>query len=261
MINLIKKSVGEGRHAIGTFFELGGGIAAQCLAVTGLDFFIIDTEHGPFDVESALAAITAAEKRNLTPFVRVKDSTRPSVLKMLDIGAKGLIVPNVETVEEVKKLVEYAKYTPLGRRGFAPTVATGFGFDEFARDIGEYFALANRETLLIPQCETLGCLSNIETIAAMPGVDGIFVGPYDLSIALGVPAQLDSPKLTEAIRHVQSVCKAHQKISMIYANTPSASAAHFENGFDCVACGMDAIFLINAVKDMVASIKNREGNR
>jgi 4-hydroxy-2-oxoheptanedioate aldolase len=208
-------------------------------------------------VESALVAITAAEKRNLTPFVRIKDSTRPSVLKMLDIGAKGLIVPNVETVEEVKKLVEFAKYAPLGRRGFAPTVATGFGFDEFARDIGEYFALANRETLLIPQCETLGCLENIEAIAAMPGVDGIFVGPYDLSIALGVPAQLDSPKLTEAIRHVQTVCKARNKISMIYANTPAVSASHFENGFDCVACGLDSKFLISAVKDMVAAIRNK----
>ena len=261
MVNLVKKSVGEGRHAIGTFFELGGGIAAQCLAVAGLDFFIIDTEHGPYDVESALVAITAAEKRNITPFVRIKDPTRPSVLKMLDIGAKGLIVPYIKTVEEVEKLVEYAKYSPLGQRGFAPTVATGFGFDEYARNIGEYFALANRETLLVPQCETVGCLENIETIAAMQGVDGIFVGPYDLSIALGVPAQWDSPRLTEAIRHVQSVCKANNKLTMIYANTPAASAAHFENGFDCVACGMDSVFLINAVKDMVASIKRLEGNR
>lgn len=255
MINLVKKAVAEGRHAIGTFFELGGGIAAQCLAVTGLDFFIIDTEHGPFDVESALTAITAAEKRSLTPFVRIKDSTRSSVLKMLDVGAKGLIVPNVQTVVEVEQLVEFAKYAPLGRRGFAPTVATGFGFDGFARDIGEYFALANRETLLVPQCETLGCLENIESIAAMPGVDGIFIGPYDLSIALGVPAQMDSPKLTDAIRHVLSACKANHKLSMIYANTPAAATAHFENGFDCVACGLDSVFLINAIKDMVASIK------
>lgn len=256
MLNLIKKKMAEGGHAIGTFFELGGTIAAQCLGIAGLDFFVIDTEHGIFDVESALTAVTAAEKRGVTPFVRIKHASRASVLKMLDIGAMGLIVPCIQTVQEVEQLVEYAKYYPLGRRGFAPTLANGYCFEGFAQNMEEYFALANRETLLIPQCETAGCLEHIETIAAMEGVDGIFIGPYDLSIALGVPGKMDSPRLVEAIRHVVEVCKANQKMTMIYANTPAAAAEHFKNGIDCVACGMDSVFLINAVKDMVAAVHN-----
>ena len=256
MINPVKEKIAEGGHVIGTFFELGGTVAAQCLGIAGLDFFVIDTEHGIFDVESALTAVTAAEKRGVTPFVRVKDASRASVLKMLDIGAMGLIVPCIHTVQEVEQLVEYAKYYPLGHRGFAPTLANGYGFEGFAQNMEEYFTLANRETLLIPQCETAGCLEHIETIAAMEGVDGIFIGPYDLSIALGVPGKMDSPTLVEAIRHVVKVCKANQKMTMIYANTPTAAAEHFKNGIDCVACGMDSVFLINAVKDMVASVHN-----
>lgn len=256
MINLVKKKLAEGGHAIGTFFELGGNIAAQCLGIAGLDFFVIDTEHGPSDVESTLTAVTAAEKRGVTPFVRIKDASRASALKMLDIGAMGLIVPCIQTVQEVEQLVEYAKYYPLGRRGFAPTLANGYCFEAFAQNMEKYFALSNRETLLIPQCETAGCLEHIETIASMEGVDGIFIGPYDLSIALGVPGKMDSPKLVEAIDHVVKVCKTNQKITMIYANTPAAAAEHFKNGIDCVACGMDSVFLINAVKDMVASVYN-----
>lgn len=94
-------------------------------------------------------------------------------------------MPDVQTVDEVRKLVEYAKYYPLGRRGFAPTLSGGYGFDPECADTQQYFDHCNRQTMLIPQCETLGALEHIEEITAMEGVDGIFVGPYDLSVALG----------------------------------------------------------------------------
>lgn len=257
MENEIKKKIAAGERVIGAFYELGGSAAAECMAIGGVDFFIVDTEHGPYDVESALVAITAAQKGGTTPFVRVKDHSRAAVMKMLDIGAKGIIVPCIETVAEVEDLVKYAKYFPLGNRGYAPTLAGNFGFADFAKNTETYFAVSNAETLLIPQCETLGCLENIETIAAMEGVDGIFVGPYDLSVAMGKPAQLDAPELVAAIKHIVAVCKANHKITMIYAGNPQGAIKQFENGFDAVACGMDAIMLINAVSQMVKEV--REG--
>ncbi len=100
------------------FFEIGSSIAVESLGIAGLDFLIIDTEHGPFDVESTMEYIRAAELKDLTPFVRVKDRTRSSILKMLDIGAKGLIIPFIKTVEDAEKIVEYGKYFPVGKRGF-----------------------------------------------------------------------------------------------------------------------------------------------
>lgn len=255
MINRIKQMAENGQKALGTFFELGGIAAAECLGIAGLDFLIIDTEHGPYDVESALTAVLAADRRGITPFVRIKDPTRPSVLKMLDIGAKGLVVPCIQTKEEVEKLVEYAKYYPLGRRGFAPTLAGAFGYADFAKDTQTYFDVSNSQTLLIPQCETRGCLEQIEAIAAMEGVDGIFIGPYDLSVALGKPAQMDNPELLDAIGHILKVCKTNGKISLMYAGNAKVAGALFEQGFDCVACGMDAIFLIEAYKSLIAQLK------
>lgn len=255
MENRVKRQIQNGGKALGVFFELGGSTAAECLALSGLDFFIVDTEHGPYDVESAIPTILAARLRGTDPFVRTKDATRPSVLKMLDVGAAGLIVPNIKTVDEVERLVEYAKYAPMGNRGFAWTRAAGFGFDDVAQNLDTYFTACNQETLLVPQCETIGCLEHIEEIAALPGVDGIFVGPYDLSIALGVPGQMDAPVLQSAVARVLAACQAADKLAFIYAPNAAAAREDFAMGFDAVACGMDAILLTQAVRGLIAEVK------
>ena len=199
MKNILKEKLAGGGKALGSFFEIGGETAVEGLGYTGLDYIIIDTEHGPFDVESSINLIRAAELKGLTSFVRVKDISRPAILKNLDIGAMGLVVPCVETVDEAKKLVEWAKYYPLGKRGFFYARKAGYGYEEFSKNIQGYFDTCNRETLLLPQCETKGCLDNIEEIAALDGVDGIFIGPYDLSVGLGIPAQFDKPIFKEEI--------------------------------------------------------------
>mgnify|MGYP002688808491 FL=1 len=148
---------------------------------------IVDTEHSPAGIESAAAQIAAAQGAGLTALARANEISRTAVLRLLDVGAQGVVVPCVETVEEVRELVRYAKFAPLGNRGFCPTRDGGYGYDEVSmQGTDVYFAHANQETLLIPQCETVGCLEHIEEITAMDGVDGIFVGPFDLSIALGL---------------------------------------------------------------------------
>ena len=255
LLNQIKQRAAQGKPSLGTFYELGGTAAAECVGIGGMDFVVVDTEHGPFEAETAMLAVMAAERRGCTPLVRARDLSRPAILKLLDVGAMGVIVPDVHTVEEVKQLVEYAKYYPLGRRGFAPTLASGYGFDREAADVESYFALCNRETLLIPQCETAEALEHIEEIAAMEGVDGIFVGPYDLSVALGKPARMDNPELLAAIARVLAACKANGKLSMIYAGDAAGSARLFRQGFDCVACGMDSILLIQAAKQLKADVE------
>ena len=254
MKNAIKEKMRSGEKVLGTFFELGGNTAVECLGLAGLDFFIIDTEHGPFDVESAMNFIRAGELRGISPLVRVKDTTRPSILKMLDIGAMGLIIPCVQTLDEVRRLVEYGKYYPIGQRGFAPARKSGFGFEPFAQEIGAYFEICNRETMIIPQCETRGCLEHIEEVAAVPGIDGIFVGPYDLSVALGKPAQFTDPEIVGAIARILAACKTAGKFSFIYAGNKDSAKKFFADGFDGVAYGMDAIVYINAYKELIQEI-------
>lgn len=255
MRNLLKEKILKGKKVIGTFFELGSNTAVECLGISGLDFLIIDTEHGPFETESSMDLIRAAELRNITPFVRIKEISRSSVLRNLDIGAKGLIVPCVETIEQVENLVEWAKYHPIGRRGFFMARSAGYGYDDFAQNVDEYFKTCNNETLLIPQCETKGCLENIESIVNIEGVDGIFIGPYDLSIGMGKPAQFGDPEFIEAIARVLKACKDAGKFSFIYTGSKAAAKQYFSDGFDGVAISMDVSILINAYKSLIKEVK------
>ncbi len=255
MKNRLKEKMLMGDKLLGTFFHLASNTAIECLGLAGLDFLIIDTEHGPFEVETSMDFIRTAELGNITPLVRIKDVTRPSVLKMLDAGAKGLIIPCVDTVEQVKSLVEWGKYYPLGRRGFFPGRPAGYGFKEYAADLDTYFKTSNEETLLIPQCETMGFLNNIEEIVNIDGIDGIFIGPYDLSIAMGKPAQFKDPEFLEAVSKVLKACKKAKKFSFIYTGSNAAARSYFEEGFDGVAVNFDAAVYINAYKDIIKEIR------
>jgi len=254
-MNKIREMVKSGQKAIGTFYDLGGQTAAEALGIAGLDYIIIDTEHGSFDLDVSKIAICAAERRGTVPFVRVKDGTRPSILKMLDAGAKGIIIPGIKTIDEVKKIVEFGKYYPVGNRGFATTASGAFGFCEEAKTLDVYFKYMNESTLLVPQCETAECLNDLENIASVEGVDGIFVGPYDLSIALGKPGQMDCPEMKDAVKHILKVCKDKGKLAFIFQGTPAAAKDKLEMGYDCVAVGMDVSFLINTYKNIISEIR------
>ena len=255
MKNKLKEKMLSGDKVLGTFFQLGGNTAVECLGISGLDFFIIDTEHGPFDVETSMDFIRTAELRNITPLVRVKDVSRPSVLKMLDVGAKGLIVPCVDTVEQVKNLVGWAKYYPAGKRGFFTARPAGYGFEEYAQNLDNYFKVCNEETLLIPQCETMGFLQNIEEIVNIEGVDGIFIGPYDLSIGMGKPAQFNDPEFLQAVEKVLKACKDAKKFSFMYTGDNVSAKKYFAQGFDGVAVNFDAAIFINAYRAIIKEIK------
>ena len=256
MKNTCKEKMLRGEKVVGTFFEMGGANAVECLGLAGLDFLIVDTEHGPFDPESTVDLVRAAHLRGITPLARVQDSTRPSVLKMLDIGIQGLIVPSVQSADEVRSLVEYAKYYPLGKRGVAFGREAGWGAAEFAAgSLESYFEICNRETMLIPQCETLGCLEQIEEIAALDGVDGIFIGPYDLSTALGIPGQFQNPAFLQAVERIVRACKASGKFVTIYANNAAESRAYFERGFDGVAVATDTSHYIQVFRQLLADIR------
>lgn len=256
MKNLLREKIANGQKTVGTFFEMGNASVAEALALTDLDYMLIDTEHGPFDVESVMHMLRAAELHGTTALVRVKDSNRNSILKMLDIGAGGLVVPQVHSIEEIHELVKYAKYYPVGQRGVAFARGAGYGYASHAQgDINTYFETCNRETLLIPQCETMGCLENIEEIAKVDGVDGIFVGPYDLSVAMGIPTQFDKPEFKAAMERILKAVKAAGKFTIIYCADAKLANVRLKQGFDSVTVGQDVNFYVNAINAMVHEIE------
>lgn len=234
------------KQTLGTFFELGSCEAVEAIARSGLDYFVIDMEHGPYSVESALALIRAAEAAHITPFVRVGGHRRPDLLRVLDVGARGIIVPQVHSAADVKELVRHAKFPPVGSRGFCYTRTSGWGADAGSDDCEGYMRKRDAACLLLPQCETRGAYEEIEQIAAMEGVDGIFIGPFDLSIGLGVPMEMDHPILKKAIEDVLAACRRHGKLAFIFAGNVQKAAEYRAMGFDSVAIGQDTAVLCQA---------------
>ncbi len=255
-MNRIREKFLNHELSVGTFTQLTSTVAVEALGRTGLDYVLIDTEHSAVGIEFLSSAITAADAAGIVPLVRINDIARSKVLQPLDYGAQGLIVPAVETVEQVRRLVEYAKFPPVGNRGFCPTRDGGYGYDEVSmQGTDVYFAHANQETLMIPQCETVGCLEHIEEITAMDGVDGIFVGPFDLSIALGRPMAFDCDEMRAALDRILNACHKNNKMAFIFCGDAQAAKARAAQGFDSVTAGLDIMALVDSYRAMVQDIR------
>ena len=256
MKNAILEKFRRGEPSLGIISHLLSAPAIEVLAYTGMDYVLIDLEHSPIGAEHAARLVGVAQGAGLAPLVRVDGIERSPILKMLDAGAAGLVVPQLETEEQARKLVSYAKFPPLGNRGYCPTRDGGWGSGScYERGMDGYMAEANASTLLIPQCETAGCLEHIEEIAAVEGVDGIFIGPFDLSIALGIPGQFGDPLLTEGIERVRRACAAAGKLCIMYAGSGEAAKRYFDQGFPSVAAGLDIEVLKLAVRGIASAAR------
>lgn len=253
--NRFKKQIEAGEKPIGIFAGMCSSFAVECIGYSGFDYVIIDNEHSPAEVETSMQMIMAAEAVGLTPFVRVREISRPAVLKLLDVGAQGLIVPNVNSMADIEQLVGYAKYRPVGNRGFCNSRKDGWGYG-LCKNVPETMQYFNERVLLVPQCETAGALSCIEEIAAAEGVDGIFVGPFDLSISLGIPGEFDSPEFVAALRRIQNACRANGKFCMIFAGSAQGVKDRLAEGYDSVAYSIETSLMIECFKEKLADIRS-----
>lgn len=256
MDNKVKEKFLQGKKALGTFFELESPSAMECIGCSGMDYVIIDMEHGSVDKSACTDLIRVAELSDMVPFVRIADVSHSEVQKAVDAGAQGLIVPCLRTLDEVKQLVNFAKFAPVGQRGFAPVRSDRWGaYASEKMGIEKYMAYCNENVLVLPQCETKELLEQIEEVVQIDGVDGIFVGPFDLSISLGKPAQFDDPEVVAAVDRVLKACQKAGKFAFIFAGTSDVCKERFEQGFDSVAYGIDAMMYIKMYKQLVEDIK------
>lgn len=219
----------------GTFLSLGSPLAARMAAQLGFDWVLIDLEHGACTEGSLPSLIMAVEGTSCAPIVRVVSNNQDSVKRALDLGAVGVMIPYVSSAEEAAAAVSYTRYPPAGCRGVASsTIATEFGLstDAYHRD-------APNKTLTIVQIETRQAVENIDAIAAVDGVDVVFVGPLDLSFNLGCPKQFDHPDLQAALDRVTKACDQHGKACGILSTIEKAQE-HIDRGFTFIAVGSDA---------------------
>lgn len=202
--NQTKRLIAAGKPAVGGFLMIPSPEIVEIMGYAGLDFVIIDTEHGPADNQTVAHLIRAADAAGITPIVRVRWVGDPSlILRALDLGAQGVQVPMIEDGATAARVVAAARYHPEGRRGLAGVRAARYGAD----DLPDYVREANREVMVVCQVETGSGVAKAREIATTPGVDVVFVGPVDLSQSLGHPGERRHPALLGAMEQVFAACR------------------------------------------------------
>ena len=187
---------------LGTMVTLASAASAEVLASLGFDWLFIDGEHGPLETRE-LASILQAVGDKTACIVRVPEAAEVPIKKALDLGAHGIIVPQVNTAEQAANVVRWSRYAPEGERGVGLARAHGYGVK-----FREYVSAANREIAVIVQAEHARAVENIDAIVRVPGVDAVLLGPYDLSASLGKMGQIDDPAVITAIGRVTDACGA-----------------------------------------------------
>ncbi len=211
----------EGKRVVGTMLRMIENPAVATMAHNaGLDFIMLDLEHGPYGMETMADVFKVGRLLGLGCFVRVPELAKGYVSRSLDCGATGVMVPMLESVEQAQLLVRWAKYAPLGGRGFGGAgVHTNF-IGVPADATPAFMARANTDTIAIAQIETAQTIQNIDAIAAVPGIDALLIGPNDLAISMGCPGDLLGDTLDKAIGKVAAAAKKHGKIFGMHGPDP-----------------------------------------
>ena len=246
----LKKRLSRGEQLMGTLLSLPSPEIAEIMSMVGFDWLFIDLEHGPHGFME-LQRILQAMKPGCSPLVRVPELSESNIKKVLDIGAEGVIVPKVNTAEEAQRAVAYAKYPTQGVRGVGAARAHGYGLN-----FKDYVEKANEATLVVIQIEHFEGVNHIEEIVKVPGIDVIFIGPYDLSASFGVAGQVEHPLVKVAIDKVEKAC-AKAGIPMGYFGTSPEAVKTYQDkdGYQLIACGTDSGFLIEKGKSVLEGLK------
>ena len=244
----LRERLKTGAPLIAIFSIIPAIEVVELIGLAGFDAVIIDTEHGAHGSEALGQLILAANARGIYPLVRVRSSEPTEIAAALDAGAAGVIVPQIGSVEEAERSVRAARFAPEGNRGANPFVRAA----DYSGRL-EWFAEANRDVAILLMVEGRGGLDAVEQIAALPNLDGIFIGPMDLSHALGVPGEMGHPVVLDAIRTVMAACGRAGIVSGIFAGGPAAKR-WMEEGVTLAAVGVDTGHVLNALRQVVNDV-------
>ncbi|MEJ5375082.1 MAG: aldolase/citrate lyase family protein [bacterium] len=238
----------EGGRAVGTMLRMVGNPAVALVAANaGLDFIMLDLEHGPFSLETLENVFKVGRSVGLGCFVRIPELSKAYVSRCLDLGATGVMVPMLESVEQARRLVHWAKFAPLGSRGFGG-VGAHTGYKSIAAESTVHFmAEANEQIITIAQIETAQAIREIDSIAAVEGLDALLIGPNDLAISMGCPGELLGELLDQAISKVADAAKAHGKIFGMHAPDP-LTERWLGRGLRIVMSSLDVNVLLSGFK-------------
>jgi len=249
MKNPLKEKLQRDEAVIGTFVQIGHPDVTEWLSHLGFDWLLLDTEHSPTHLESLQRMMQAMTGTNCVPIVRPQWNDPVVIKRILDIGAYGVLIPMVNSREDAENAVKACKYPPDGIRGFGPRRAGMFDPD--------YFKTANDELLIAVQIETDRALKNLDEILAVPGIDAIYIGPWDLSVSLGfgVPPKWDEPKYVAAFDRVLEASGRHKKPAGMFTTIDNIEWA-VRKGFRFNTVDDDDTFLMRGAQQAVEKARN-----
>jgi 2-keto-3-deoxy-L-rhamnonate aldolase RhmA len=254
MMKNLKNRIKKGEAVTGCWLNLGSSLTAEIVGLSGYDWVLIDLEHGAGVEKDVLFQLQALEHTNSAAIVRIESYERQRIHRILDLGAEGIMCPRINNLDEAKKYVSGLRYPPEGTRGVAKMVrATGFG-----KNFSEYTGSSKDNILGIVQIETTEVLNHLDQIAALDGIDVLFIGPADLSMALGIYGEFDHPLFKDALRAAVNAAQKAGKASGILLFNPDDYPVYYEMGMRFIASGADATFVAEGARNMIKRLNDHK---
>lgn len=248
MLTGFRKRLQSGERLLGTMVTLPTASAAEILADAGFDWLFIDAEHGPLSTSELLAVLQAVSHR-IACLVRVSSCSESEIKRVLDLGAQGIIVPQVNSAEQAADVVRFARYAPAGSRGVGLARAHGYGFR-----FSDYVNTANSEIVIVIQAEHRQAVDNMESIVNVGGIDAVLLGPYDLSASYGKMGEISDPVVLGAIDRITEVTQRAGLPLGYFGITADAVRPWADRGFTLLVAGVDVLFLGNGARRMLRDL-------
>jgi len=244
----LRSRIHAGETLIGAFSDLASPLAAELLGQAGMDWVVLDLEHGAATEADLLALLYAVASTPMVPIVRPPSAERLRIGRALDLGAAGIMLPQLQSIEEVRQAVAYLRYPPVGSRGVALRTR---GADMGAHTHADLARVVNQRIVGIVQIESPGAVAAADDIAALDEVDVLFVGPADLSHGLGIPGRFDDPVFMDALKAVVVATERHGKAAGILLYDGAAAERHMELGFRFIGLGSEGSYVTVGAKAML----------
>ena len=246
----LKQRLLNGETLNGCWLNLGSAVTAEIVGLSGFDWVLIDLEHGAGSESTTLSQIQALDNTPAGVIVRAESTEPQRIHRVLDMGAEGVMCPKVRNAEEALKVVKGLHYPPFGNRGVAKMVRA----TQFAQNFNDYYQKSRDQILGVVQIETIEVLSHLVEVAAIEGVDVLFIGPADLSMELGIFGQFDHPTFVEALNKIVAAAKkANKAVGILFFN-PDDYQRYHDLGIRFLACGADATFVAEGARTMAGKM-------
>jgi len=250
--NRLKRQLANGEVVIGPFMVCPSISLVEIIAMSGFDFLIVDMEHGPLSTETAQTLCAVAQGEGITPIVRVRKNDAPQIQRALDIASGGVQVPQIECAADAEAVVRASKYQPLGMRGISLYTRAG---DYTVHGIKGYTDRLNEEQITVIHVEGRPGLENIDEIIAVPYIDVVFLGPYDLSQSFGIPGQINDPRVVKGMEEAAVKIRAAGKAVGTFADDVTAAKKWIDAGVQYISLGVDVGIFAKACNELVSGVR------